>query len=88
MLGIGQISKRIAELIRGTLPFAIVDNNPDASMFARLISYRRVQQALDAGHKWIQIKESDVNYEKFTINDISLVKSPCCLYVALVPFIE
>ena len=69
MLGIGQIASRIAELIRGALPYAIVNNNPDASMFARLISYRKVQQALDAGHKWIQIKESDVNYEKFTIND-------------------
>ena len=69
MLGIGQISTRIAELIRGALPYAIVNNDPDSSAFARLISYSEVQQALDAGHKWIQVKESDVSYKHFAISN-------------------
>ena len=69
MLGIGQIASRIAELIRGTLPYAIVNNNPDKSAFAKLISYTEVQQALDVGHKWIQIKESDESYERFIIKN-------------------
>ena len=68
MLGIGQISTRIAELIRGALPYAIVNNNPDASLFARLASYSEVQQALDAGHKWITVKPSDVDYVQFKVS--------------------
>ena len=46
MLGIGQIANRIAELIRGALPFAIVSNgtNPDGSsrgmsVFEKLIAW-------------------------------------------------
>ena len=69
MLGIGQISSRIAELIRGALPYAIINNNPDASRFARLISYREVQEAIDVGHTWIQVKPSDVYYEGFTVDN-------------------
>ena len=76
MLGIGQISTRIAELIRGTLPFAIVDNNPDASMFARLASYSEVQQAVDAGHLWIKVRPSDTDYAHFTAdNDYTKIES-------------
>ena len=69
MLGIGQISARIAELIRGALPYAIVNNDPDRSRFARLISYSEVQHAIDAGHKWIKIKESDIDYAHFTVDN-------------------
>ena len=69
MLGIGQISSRIAELIRGALPYAIVNNDPNRSKFARLISYNQVQEALDAGHKWIQVRPSDVDYLQFNISD-------------------
>ena len=45
MLGIRQISNRIAELIRGTLPFAIVDNGTYSdgsvrgqSIFSKIVS--------------------------------------------------
>ncbi len=69
MLGIGQISSRIAELIRGALPYAIVNNNPDASLFARLASYSEVQQAIDAGHTWIKVTPSDTDYEHFTVDN-------------------
>jgi len=66
MLGIGQITTRVAELIRGAMPFAIVSNgtNPDGtargmSLFERIVSYPSVQAAVDAGtsngQKWIQI---------------------------------
>mgnify|MGYP001200121053 FL=1 len=76
MLGIGQISTRIAELIRGALPYAIVNNNPDASAFARLVSYREVQQAIDAGHLWIKVKPSDTDYMNFTVdNDYTKIES-------------
>ena len=76
MLGIGQISTRIAELIRGALPYAIVNNNPDASMFARLASYSEVQQAIDAGHTWIKVKPSDTDYAHFTAdNDYTKIES-------------
>ena len=64
MLGIGQISTRIAELIRGALPFAVVDNGTyrdgttrPISEFAKLISYSHPQQAIDAGHKRIICNE-------------------------------
>ena len=67
MLGIGQISTRIAELIRGMLPYAIVNNNLDQSLFSKLICYTEVQYALDAGWKWIQVRSSDVDYMNFTI---------------------
>jgi len=69
MLGIKQISTRIAELIRGALPYAIVNNNPDASLFARLASYSEVQQAIDAGHTWIKVKPSDTDYSNFTVDN-------------------
>ena len=69
MLGIGQIASRIAELIRGALPYAIVNNDPNRSKFAQLISYGEVQPALDAGHKWIQVRASDVDYLQFNISD-------------------
>tara|TARA_R100001594_G_scaffold127698_1_gene165502 strand:- start:22 stop:795 length:774 start_codon:yes stop_codon:yes gene_type:complete len=76
MLGIGQISTRIAELIRGALPYAIVNNNPDASLFARLASYSEVQQAIDAGHTWIKVKPSDTDYVNFTVdNDYTKIES-------------
>ena len=66
MLGIGQITARIAELIRGAMPFAIVNNgtNPDGtarpiSLFARIVSYPTLQAAVNAGEtngqKWIQV---------------------------------
>ena len=69
MLGIGQISSRLAELIKGALPYAIVNNNPESSAFARLVSYREVQDAIDAGHTWIQVKPSDVDYAQFTVDN-------------------
>jgi len=56
MLGIGQIEQRIGELIKGAMPFAIVNNGTNSdgtarpmSRFAKLISYGTVQQAIDAG---------------------------------------
>ena len=67
MLGIGQIATRIAELIPRALPYAIVNNNPEQSLFSRLVSYRDVQPALDAGWKWIKVTASDVDYNAFTI---------------------
>lgn len=68
MLGIGQITTRVAELIRGALPYAIVNNDPNQSVFSRLVSYKQVQHALDAGHKWIKVKASDVDYNEFTVS--------------------
>jgi len=68
MLGIGQITTRVAELIRGALPYAIVNNNLDQSLFSRLICYSEVQHALDAGWKWIKVKASDVDYNDFTVS--------------------
>ena len=70
MLGIGQISTRIAELIRGMLPYAIVNNNLDQSLFSKMICYTEVQYALDAGHTWIQVKPSDDDYMAFTITTV------------------
>ena len=64
MLGIGQISTRIAELIRGALPYAIVNNDPNASRFTRLVAYSTVQQAIDAKHMWIKVAPGE--YPGFT----------------------
>ena len=72
MLGIRQIEQRIAELIRGAMPFAIINNgtNPDGSArpiswFARLISYPTLKAAIDAGLdngvKWIKIAQGYYN---------------------------
>ena len=72
MLGIGQITTRIAELIRGAMPFAIVDNGTDfdglprsQSRFSRIVSYPDVQHAINAG--WKQIKIAKGRYGGFTI---------------------
>ena len=67
MLGIGQITTRVAELIRGAMPFAIVNNNTTQSLFSRVVSYSEVQHALDVGWKWIKVSASDVDYQIFTI---------------------
>jgi len=69
MLGIGQITTRVAELIRGAMPFAIVNNSPDGGAFARLASYSEVQHAIDAGHTWIKVKPSDTDYSNFTVDN-------------------
>ena len=48
MLTITEISERIAELLRGALPYAIVNNDPNKSIFTKLVSFGEVQEALDA----------------------------------------
>lgn len=76
MLGIKQITTRVAELIRSALPYAIVNNNPNQSMFSRIVSYSEVQHALDAGWKWIQVRASDIDYNEFTVsNDHTTLES-------------
>ena len=54
------LMRELGRLIRGALPFAIVNNGTDKdggprpiSHFARLLSYAEVQDAIDAGHKLI-----------------------------------
>ena len=71
MLGIGQITTRIAELIRGALPYAIVNNDPNASRFARLVAYTTVQQAVDANHMWIKVAPGE--YPGFTADVANMV---------------
>ena len=66
MLGIGQITTRVAELIRSAMPFAIVNSglNRDGtqrptSLFQRLVSYRTLPEAVAAGKtngvQWIKL---------------------------------
>jgi len=76
MLGIGQITTRVAELVRGALPFAIVNNGTyrdgsvrPISAFARLISYSTLEQALGAGHKKISMHQG--MWERSTVLTIS-----------------
>jgi hypothetical protein len=68
MLTITEISERIAELLRGALPYAIVNNDPNKSIFTKLVSFGEVQEALDAGHTWIKVTSSDIVYNKFTVS--------------------
>ena len=72
MVGIGQITTRVAELIRSALPFAIVDNGTNfdgtprgRSTFSRLVAYNNVQEAINAG--WKQIKIAKGRYAGFVI---------------------
>ena len=74
MLGIGQIAKRIAELIRGTLPFAIVDNGTYSdgnargqSFFSKIVSYPTITAADNAGHRIIIVR--DGKYPGVTISN-------------------
>jgi len=64
MLGIGQITTRVAELIRGAMPFAIVSNgtNPDGttrgmSSFEKLIAWPDIETASKAGKNIIIVRD-------------------------------
>ena len=64
MLGIGQITTRVAELIRGAMPFAIVSNgtNPDGtsrgmSSFEKLIAWPDIGTASKAGKNLIIVRD-------------------------------
>jgi len=83
MLGIGQITTRIAELIRGAMPYAIVNNGTNSdgtprpiSSFARLVSYTTVQGAFLAREKNIHVKAGV--HPGFTVstNDVLIQLEP------------
>lgn len=46
--------QEIGRLVKSALPFAIVSSDP-ANWFAAMISYRKVSEAVAAGHTWIQV---------------------------------
>lgn len=47
--------EKVGHMIKGLLPFAIVNRNPKNTL-SRLINYFHLQAALDAGHTWIMMK--------------------------------
>jgi len=55
------IIENIGRQLKEALPHAIVNNRPE-NFLARIMSYRTIQEAHDAGHSWIKIKGNGPNY--------------------------
>ena len=80
MLGIGQIANRIAELIRGAMPFAIVSNgtNPDGtsrgmSSFEKIMCYNGITEASLAGKNLIFVREGRYTQQVLIKEDYRLI---------------
>lgn len=53
--------ENIGRQLKEALPHAIVNNRPE-NYLARIMSYRTIQEAHDAGHSWIKIKGNGPEY--------------------------